>query len=269
LHNLKKENPLKEFDEFVTIIKRLRNECPWDKEQTHDSIRHLLLEETYEVIEAIDNKNYNELKKELGDLLLHVIFNAVIAEGDDKFDLKDVIDSINDKLVIRHPHVFGDTKVSGKKEVLRNWEHIKLEEGRKSVLQGVPKELPSLTRAFRIQEKASKVGFDWKFSVDAFEKLEEELKEFKEATEKCKSRSDEITKEDLICLEEELGDILFSIVNYARFINLNPENALRNTISKFLKRFSYIESKLEEQGKKITDSNLEEMDKLWEESKKQ
>jgi MazG family protein len=176
IHNLKPENPVSEFDEFMSIVKKLRNECPWDREQTHDSIRHLLLEETYEALEAIDEKNYSELKKELGDLLLHVAFNAVIAEGNGNFDMKDILTAINHKLVSRHPHVYGDTEVSGTKEVLRNWEHIKLgEAGRKSVLEGVPKNLPSLTRAYRIQEKSSKVGFDWDNSVDAFKKIDEEL----------------------------------------------------------------------------------------------
>jgi len=270
LHKFKTENPVKEFDEFVTIVKRLRNECPWDKEQTHESIRHLLLEETYEVIEAIDEKNYPDLKKELGDLLLHVAFNAVIAEGNGKFDLKEVIEAINQKLISRHPHVFGDTKVSGTKEVLRNWEHIKLGEdgGKKSVLQGVPKELPSLTRAFRIQEKASKVGFDWKNSEDVFNKVEEELLEFKDAAENLKSASPENTEQLKEELENELGDIMFSIVNYARFIDINPENALRRTIEKFITRFRYIEDTLRTDDKKITESNFEEMDRLWNESKK-
>lgn len=268
MHKLKKENPVREFDEFVTIVKRLRNECPWDKEQTHESIRHLILEETYEVIEAIDEKNYNELKKELGDLLLHVAFNAVIAEGNEKFDLKDVICSINEKLISRHPHVFGDVKVSGTKEVLKNWEHIKMGEGRKSLLDGVPKELPALTRAYRLQEKSSKVGFDWNSSEDAFKKLEEELQEFKDAAEKKKNSAGKIEEQHLGELETELGDILFSIVNYARFLNINPENALRKTIKKYIKRFRFIEETLEKSGKKITESNLEEMDGIWNESKK-
>jgi len=269
LHNLKPENPVKEFDEFVTIIKRLRNECPWDREQTHDSIRHLLLEETYETLEAIDMKNYDDLKKELGDLMLHVAFSAVIAEGEGKFDLKDVISSINQKLISRHPHVFGDKEVSGTKEVLRNWEHIKLSEGgRKSVLDGVPKELPSLNRAYRIQEKSSKVGFDWDNSLDSFKKIEEEIEEFKNLAENKKDANgnlDEITGKEL---EKELGDILFAITNYARFFGINPEDALRTTIEKYIKRFKHIEDELVKRGKKITESNLAEMDEIWNESKK-
>jgi MazG family protein len=261
LHKFKKKNPVEEFDEFVTIVKRLRNECPWDREQTHESVRHLLLEETYEVLEAIDNKNYEELKKELGDVLLQVAFNAVISEGNGKFDLKDVITGINEKLISRHPHVFGNVKVSGTKEVLKNWEHIKLGEGnRRSILEGVPKELPALTRAYRLQEKSSKVGFDWDTSTDAFKKVKEELREFKEAAEKRKKVKGIEMDNDLSDLEDELGDILFAIVNYARFLNINPENALRKTIRKYIKRFHYIEDTLKKKGKKITESNLEEMD---------
>ena len=269
MHKLKKENPVKEFNEFVDIVKRLRNECPWDREQTHDSIRHLLLEETYETLEAIDEKNFTELKKELGDLLLHVAFNAVIAEGDGNFDLKDVIEAINHKLITRHPHVFGDTEVSGTKEVLKNWEHIKLNEaGRKTVLEGVPKNLPSLTRAYRIQEKSSKVGFDWNTSADAFKKIDEELQEFKQEAESGKNSEGKLNDETRVRLEKELGDILFAIVNYARFFEINPENALRLTIEKFIKRFNYIENELETRGKKVTESDLEEMDGIWNEAKK-
>lgn len=269
IHILKPDNPVKEFDKFVTIVKRLRNECPWDREQTHDSIRHLLLEETYETLEAIDEKNYDSLKKELGDLLLHVAFNSVIAEGDNKFDLKDVIESINQKLVSRHPHVFGKTEVSGTDEVLRNWEHIKLGEGgRKSVLEGVPKNLPSLTRAYRIQEKSSKVGFDWAESGDSFKKVEEELLEFRDEAESKKNADGKLGTDDRRRLEKELGDILFAIVNYARFFEINPENALRLSIEKYIKRFRFIEEELEKRGKKVTESGLEEMDSIWNESKK-
>lgn len=269
MHKLKPENPIKEFDEFVTIMKRLRNECPWTVEQMHYSIRHLLLEETYETLEAIDEKNYDELKKELGDLLLHVAFNAIIAEGDGRFDLKDVINAINHKMITRHPHVFGDTEVSGTKEVLKNWEHIKLNEsGRKSVLQGVPKNLPSLTRAYRIQEKAAKVGFDWDTSADAFKKIDENLQEFKQEAESNKNIDGKLADESREKLEKELGDILFAIVNYARFFEINPENALRLTIEKFTKRFNYIEEELEKRGKKVTESDLAEMDGIWNESKK-
>lgn len=269
MHQFKKENPVNEFDEFVTIVKRLRNECPWDREQTHESIRHLLLEETYETLEAIDNKNYDELKKELGDLLLHVVFNAVIAEGDGNFDLKGIIETESEKLVSRHPHVFSDVEVSGTKEVLRNWEHIKLnEKGRKSILDGVPKELPSLTRAYRLQEKCSKVGFDWTNDDDTFKKVEEELQEFKHEVDSIKEKKEKIDDDEMDKLEKELGDILFAIVNYARHLNINPDDALRKTINKYIKRFNYIEDTLEKRGRKITESNLEEMDAIWNEAKK-
>ncbi|MCX7877215.1 MAG: nucleoside triphosphate pyrophosphohydrolase [Ignavibacteria bacterium] len=268
-HKLSADNPVNEFDEFVRIVKRLRNECPWDREQSHESIRHLLLEETYETLEAIDEKNYEALKKELGDLLLHVVFNAVIAEGNGNFTLKEVIESINSKLISRHPHVFGETKVSGKDEVLKNWESLKLkEDGRKSLLDGVPKNLPSLTRAYRIGEKSSKVGFDWENAGDSFRKIEEELKEFRELTESKRKSDGKFSDEDREELEKELGDILFAIVNYSRFLEINPENALRKTIEKYIKRFRYIENELEKAGKNITDSNLQEMDHYWNESKK-
>jgi len=252
----------------MAIVKRLRNECPWDREQTHESIRHLLLEETYEVIEAIDEKNNTELKKELGDLLLHVAFNSVIAEGDGNFDMRDVLEAISHKLVTRHPHVFGDVKVSGTSEVLKNWEHIKMREGRTSLLDGVPKELPSLSRAYRVQEKSSKVGFDWNTSEEAFVKINEEINEFKEAAENRKKETGKLNENDSNELEMELGDILFAIVNYARHLELNPENALRKAINKYTKRFNFIERELEKRGKKITESNLEEMDAIWNEAKK-
>jgi XTP/dITP diphosphohydrolase len=197
---------------------------------------------------------------------------SAITEGDGNFDLKDVITEINKKLVSRHPHVFGDTEVSGTKEVLRNWEHIKLKEGKKSVLDGVPKELPSLNRAFRIQEKSSKVGFDWDNSLDSYKKIEEELEEFKNLAEGLKAgKKDEhgkLSDDVKMEMEKELGDILFAIVNYARFFELNPENALRTTIEKYIKRFNYIEDELTKRGKMITESNLAEMDEIWNESKK-
>jgi XTP/dITP diphosphohydrolase len=246
------------FNEFVNIVWKLRKECPWDKEQTHDSIRDATLEETYEVLEAIDNKDYDELKKELGDLLLHVVFHSVIAEQNNNFKLEDVIDFVQEKLIRRHPHVFGDTEVSGSSEVKKNWETIKLSEGRESVLEGVPKQLLSLQRAYRLQEKASKVGFDWEHKDDVWKKVIEEIEEMHES-EKSGSYEE---------LEKEIGDVFFSLVNYARFLNVNPENALRRTNEKFIKRFDYVQKKIKESGKKISESNLKEMDKYWDESKK-
>ena len=247
------------FEKFWQIMKRLREECPWDKEQTHDSIKAALLEETYETIEAIDLKDYNELKSELGDLLLHIVFHAAIAEENKTFSINDVIDAISEKLIRRHPHVFGDTKVNGTKDILRNWEEIKLSEGRNSLLEGVPKNLPSLARAFRLQEKASKVGFDWDKKEDVWKKVIEEIEEMHEMERAG----------DTIEFEKELGDVFFALTNYARFLGVNPENALRGTNEKFIARFNYVEQKIKESGKALTESTLEEMDKYWEESKTQ
>lgn len=245
------------FNELMNIMRQLRNDCSWDSVQTHDSIKANTLEEAYEVVEAIDDKNYNELKTELGDLLLHIVFHSVIAEGMNNFDINDVIDTISQKLIRRHPHVFGDVKVENNDDITRNWETIKLKEGRDSVLEGVPKHLPELHKAFRLQEKAAKVGFDWEKKEDVWSKVLEEIEEMKEAE----------TKNNIEHIEEEMGDLLFSLVNYSRFIGINPANALRRTNEKFTKRFQYIESELAKIGKKIYDANLTEMDKYWEESK--
>jgi MazG family protein len=245
------------FNEFVDIVKKLRVECPWDKEQTNDSIKAATLEEAYEVVEAIDNKDDEELKKELGDLLLHVVFHSEIAEGENRFKLEEVIDLIKEKLIRRHPHVFGTVEVTGADDVKRNWEAIKLDEGRKSILDGVPVQLPSLHRAFRLQEKASKVGFDWEKKEDVWKKVIEEIEEMH------KSEKEESQEE----LENEIGDVFFALTNYARFLGINPEIALRGTNEKFIRRFRYVEKKINETGRKINESNLAEMDKYWEESK--
>jgi MazG family protein len=254
--NIMSEN---KFQELVDILKKLRQECPWDKEQTNDSIKAATLEEAYEVVEAIDDNDYTELKGELGDLLLHIVFHSVIAEEAGYFKLDEVIEAINNKLIRRHPHVFSNTNVNSNKEIERNWETIKLEEGRNSVLEGVPRNLPELYKAFRLQQKASKVGFDWNKKEEVWAKVIEEIKEMHEM-EKNGSRDE---------LEKEIGDVFFSLVNYARFIGVNPEDALRKTNEKFVKRFTYIEESLKKAGKKITESNLEEMDLYWEKSKKQ
>ncbi len=246
------------FDKLWQVMKRLRKECPWDKEQTHDSIKAATLEEAYETVEAIDEKDYEALKGELGDLLLHIVFHSAIAEEANEFTLNEVIDGITQKLIRRHPHIFGDVKVKDSKEIEKNWEAIKLKEkGRKSVLDGVPKSLSALLRAYRIQEKVSKVGFDWKNKADVWEKVEEELREFKEAE---KNGDAERT-------EEELGDLLFALVNYSRFLKINPENALRKANEKFIKRFEYVEKRLREEGLDITETDLATMDKFWEEGK--
>jgi MazG family protein len=246
------------FNEFVEIVKRLRRECPWDREQTNDSIKAATIEETYEVVEAIERKDYENLRSELGDLLLHVVFHTIIASEIHDFTIDDVIDSIKNKLIRRHPHVFGNVQVSGSEEVKKNWEEIKMSEGRKSVLDGVPEILPALQRAHRLQEKAAKVGFDWEKKEDVWKKVIEEIEEM--------HRSEK--EGDYNKLEDEIGDVLFAMVNYSRFLGVNPENALRRTNSKFINRFSYLEKKLLESGKKLIESNLTEMDKYWEESKK-
>ncbi len=256
------------FNDFVGIVKRLRKECPWDREQTNDSIKHATIEEAYEVVDAIENDNYDELKKELGDLLLHVVFHTEIASEKHDFNIDDVIDSIQEKLIRRHPHVFGKTKVSGSEDVKKNWEEIKLEEGRKSLLDGVPEMLPALQRAHRLQEKASKVGFDWEKKEDVWKKVIEEIEEMHQIEEKRSMLKDKSEEELHSKLEDEVGDVFFALVNYARFLNINPENALRRTNKKFIKRFGYVEEKITESGRKLTDSNLKEMDKYWEESKK-
>jgi len=246
------------FTELVDVMRRLRVDCPWDREQTNDSIKAATLEEAYEVLDAIDKKDYNELKKELGDLLLHVIFHSIMAEEKNEFKLEEVIDSIKEKLIRRHPHVFGETVVNGSDDVKKNWEVIKMEEGRDSVLEGVPPNLPSLQKAHRLQEKAAKVGFDWEKKEDVWKKVIEEIEEMH------KSEKEETHEE----LESEVGDVFFAMVNYARFLNVNPENALRKTNLKFIRRFKYVEKKVKETGKKINESNLTEMDKFWEETKK-
>ncbi|OGU68578.1 MAG: nucleoside triphosphate pyrophosphohydrolase [Stygiobacter sp. RIFOXYC12_FULL_38_8] len=246
------------FQKLYEIMRKLREECPWDMEQTHDSIKAATLEETYELIEAIDQKDYQELKAELGDLLLHIVFHSAIGEDNKTFNTEQVIDSICEKLIRRHPHVFGDVEVKDTKEILKNWEEIKLTEGRESVLEGVPKQLPGLARAYRLQEKASKVGFDWEKKEDVWKKVIEEIEEMHEM-----EAEGNMTK-----LEEEFGDVFFALTNYARFLGINPENALRLTNEKFTKRFSYVEKKITGLGKKLSESNLTEMDKYWEESKK-
>lgn len=248
----------KPFEEFVKIVKRLRKDCPWDREQTHTSIRHSLIEETYEVIEAIDQNDADELKKELGDLLLHIVLHAVMAEEEKSFTFKDVINSISEKMIRRHPHVFGDIVVEDSHEVKRNWEHIKMTEGRNSVIDGVPKEMPALLRALRIQEKASKVGFDWKKKRDVWKKVDEEIKELASAE---RSNNDSH-------IEEEYGDLLFSLVNYSRFIGVNPEFALKGSIEKFTRRFHHIEKELRQRGKRIGTVSMKEMDEIWDAKKK-
>lgn len=246
------------FADYIEVVRKLRKECPWDREQTHQSIRHSLIEEAYEVVEAIDHKDLDDLKLELGDLLLHVVLHSIIAEEESAFTIENVVSESSAKLIRRHPHVFGDTKVKSSDDVKSNWERIKLAEGRKSLMDGVPKKMPSLLRAHRLQEKASKVGFDWKRKEDVWQKVVEEIDEL-HAAERKRSHDH---------LEEEYGDLLFALVNYARFLKINPESALGKSTRKFARRFQRIEGEIRKRGKKLEHSTLEEMDAIWNEGKK-
>lgn len=248
------ENEYKELEEIVRL---LRKECPWDRIQTNDSIKEATLEEAYEVVEAIDEMNYDDLKKELGDLLLHVIFHSVIAEELNKFTLADVINLEKDKLIRRHPHVFSNVEVEDHNEVKKNWEKIKMTEGRISVVDGIPKELPALLRAYRIQEKVAKIGFEWMTADEAFRKIEEELNELKESINE--KNKDEI--------ENEFGDLLFSLVNFARLYQINSEAALRKTNEKFIKRFKFLENRIKDDNKNFSDISKSDLLKLWVETK--
>ncbi|AXT58565.1 nucleoside triphosphate pyrophosphohydrolase [Aquimarina sp. AD1] len=253
-----RENQLKAFDRLLTIMDELREQCPWDKKQTLQSLRHLTIEETYELGDAILDNNLDEVKKELGDLLLHIVFYAKIGSETKDFDIADVANEICEKLISRHPHIYGDVEVIDEEDVKRNWENLKLKEGKNSVLEGVPKSLPALVKASRIQDKVAGVGFDWEEPQQVFEKLEEELRELQ----------DEIRKQDTDKIESEFGDVLFSMINYARFLNVNPEDALERTNKKFIKRFQYLEQKAKEKSKSLQDMTLAEMDVFWEEAKK-
>jgi XTP/dITP diphosphohydrolase len=235
----------------------LRAQCPWDKKQTMQTLRHLTIEETYELGDAILDNDLEEIKKELGDVLLHIVFYAKIGSETEHFDIGDVANDICDKLINRHPHIYGDVVVENEEEVKQNWEKIKLKEGKKSVLEGVPNGLPSLVKANRIQDKVAGVGFDWEKPEQVWEKVQEELVEFQ----------DEVKQGNTDAMEAEYGDVLFSMVNYARFLNINPENALERTNKKFIKRFQYLELKAKEQGKALKDMTLAEMDVFWEEAK--
>ncbi len=254
-----KEKALQSFSRLLDIMDELREKCPWDQEQTIESIRHLTIEETYELSDAILEKDYPEIKKELGDLMLHLVFYAKIASETKHFDITDVIDSINEKLVQRHPHVFGDVTVTDAEGVKANWEHIKLKTGNKSVLSGVPKSLPAMIKAYRIQEKVRGVGFDWEHPSQVLDKVMEEVNELKHEFDKNAS----IDK-----IEDEFGDVFFSLINFARFINVNPDDALEKTNRKFIKRFQFLEEQAAFQGKSLKDMTLQEMDVFWEEAKK-
>ena len=258
---------LETYADFVAIVKQLRRDCPWDREQTHESVKHLLIEEAYEVVEAIDEEDWDALKKELGDIFLHVLFHSNIAEENGTFTLSDVIEAETEKLVRRHPHVFGDVDASDSEAVAKNWEQIKLEERDEdepdeapSVLDGVPRHLPALLRAYRMQEKAAGVGFDFQTREDAWAKVEEEAAEFRETIDE---------DADAAAQEDEFGDVLFALVNYARLAGINPENALRGTNDKFVHRFQYIERQLAARGQSVAEVSLAEADTLWNEAKAQ
>nr|WP_299345867.1 nucleoside triphosphate pyrophosphohydrolase [Allomuricauda sp.] len=254
-----REAQLNAFDRLLTIMDELREQCPWDRKQTMQSLRHLTIEETYELGDAILDDDMDEVKKELGDLLLHIVFYCKIGSETNDFDIADVANDICEKLINRHPHIYGDVEVKDEEEVKQNWENIKLKEGKKSVLQGVPNSLPALVKANRIQEKVAGVGFDWEQPEQVFAKVQEELSELQE----------EIKTNDKDRLEAEYGDVLFSMVNYARFLHINPENALERTNKKFIKRFQYLESKAKSMGKSLKEMSLAEMDVFWEEAKMQ
>jgi len=256
-------DPSSAFQRLLTVLDTLRTQCPWDKKQTMETLRHLTIEETYELSDAILEGNLDEVKKELGDVMMHLVFYARIASETNDFDIVDVLNGVCDKLINRHPHIYGDVEVQDENDVKRNWEQIKLKEGNKSVLAGVPKGLPSLVKASRIQEKARGVGFDWENKNQVWEKVEEELEEFK-AEYNVKENEDI----DLEKAEDEFGDLLFSLINYARFVNINPENALEKTNKKFIKRFQYLEEKAKANGKALQDMTLAEMDVYWNEAKK-
>jgi XTP/dITP diphosphohydrolase len=250
------------FGKLLGIMDELREKCPWDRVQTLDSLRHLTLEETYELSDAIMEKDLEGIKKELGDLMLHIVFYAKIASELKTFSIGDVLDSITEKLIRRHPHIYGDVKVKDAGEVRDNWEKIKMTEGRESVLGGVPHSLPALVKAYRIQEKASGAGFDWNRISQVWEKVVEELYEFKKEVE-CADEDSDKQK-----LEQEFGDLLFALVNYARFIDINPETALERTNRKFIRRFQFVEQGAKNSGKALHQMSLEEMDVFWNEAKK-
>lgn len=248
---------LEAFDRLLTIMDELREQCPWDKKQTMQSLRHLTIEETYELADAILDNDLEEVKKELGDLMLHMVFYARIASETNDFDVADVLNSVCEKLIHRHPHIYGDVEVADEEEVKRNWEQLKLKEGKKSVLEGVPKALPAMVKASRVQDKVRGVGFDWEKAEQVWEKVEEELQEFK----------NEVNQDNRDKMEAEFGDLMFSMINYARHLKINPEDALERTNKKFIKRFCFLEAEAKKAGKELSDMSLEEMDVYWEQAK--
>lgn len=252
-----RKDQLDAFNRLLDIMDDLREKCPWDQKQTFESLRHLTIEETYELADAILENDLPEIKKELGDVLLHIIFYAKIASEKKAFDIGDVATAISEKLIHRHPHIYGNIKVNNEEDVKRNWEQLKLKEGKKSVLEGVPQSLPAVIKASRIQEKVAGIGFDWEQPEQVWDKVQEELSELNEEIKAGNSEN----------IEKEFGDVLFSMINYARFINVNPENALEKTNKKFINRFQYLERESKKEGKNLADMSLAEMDIYWEKSK--
>lgn len=253
-----RKQQLAAFNRLLDIMDELREKCPWDKKQTLESLRHLTIEETYELADAILDNDLDEIKNELGDVLLHVVFYAKIGSEKNSFDIGDVANVISDKLITRHPHIYGDVVVENENEVKENWEKLKLKEGKNSVLEGVPKSLPALVKANRIQDKVAGIGFDWEEPFQVWEKVQEEITELNE----------EIKNGSKDSIESEFGDVLFSMINFARFIDVNPENALEKTNKKFINRFQYLELAAKKEGKKLTEMSLKEMDVFWDQSKK-
>lgn len=253
-----RKQQLAAFNRLLDIMDELREKCPWDKKQTLESLRHLTIEETYELADAILENDLDEIKNELGDVLLHLVFYAKIGSEKNAFDIGDVANAISEKLISRHPHIYGDVIVKDQSEVKENWEKLKLKEGKKSVLDGVPKSLPAMVKANRIQDKVSGVGFDWEEPYQVWNKVQEELSELNEEIKKGSDNS----------IESEFGDVLFSLINFARFIGVNPENALEKTNKKFINRFQYLEKAVKKEGKKLSEMTLSEMDVYWEQSKK-
>ena len=249
----------KAFVRLVEIMDKLREECPWDQKQTINSLRYLTIEEVYELSDAILDGNFEEIKKELGDLLLHVIFYSRIASEKQEFDIADVLNTISDKLIHRHPHIYGDVKVKDEKEVKENWEKLKLKEGKNSVLEGVPKSLPAVVKAYRIQEKVRGIGFDWENKSQVWDKVLEEIQELK----------NEENNNNIDMIEDEFGDVLFALVNYSRFINVNPEDALEKTNKRFIKRFQFLEKQISADGKQLSDLTFDEMNSYWDLAKKE
>ena len=257
-YSKQKIKPGPAFEKLVAVMKELREQCPWDRKQTMESISHLTIEETYELVDSILEKDMNSIKKELGDLLLHIVFYAKIASETNDFNIVDVIQSLTEKLIYRHPHIYGDVKAETAEKVKENWEKLKMKEGRKSVLESVPKSLPALVKAIRIQDKARSAGFDWENREQVWEKVKEEMEEMKFEIDRADSQEK---------IESEFGDFLFSLINYSRFIGINPEIALERTNKKFIKRFQYIEREAAKDGKELSKMTLTEMDEYWENAK--